>query len=54
LTTKQFVSGGFTLPEAKSHTAWEDENTVLVGTDFGEGSLTDSRLSAPDQALAAR
>ena len=42
LTTKQFVSGGFTLPEAKSHTAWEDENTVLVGTDFGEGSLTDS------------
>jgi prolyl oligopeptidase len=39
---KRFVSGGFVLPEAKSRLDWEDENTLLVGTDFGPGSLTDS------------
>ena len=42
MTTRQFVADGFNLPEAKSDISWEDENTVLVGTDFGEGSLTDS------------
>lgn len=40
--TREFVSGGFELPEAKTQIAWEDENTVLVGTDFGPDSLTDS------------
>jgi prolyl oligopeptidase len=42
MTTRQFVADGFTLPEAKNDISWEDEHTVLVGTDFGEGSLTDS------------
>jgi prolyl oligopeptidase len=42
MTTRQFVSDGFTLPEAKTQIGWEDEDTVLVGTDFGAGSLTDS------------
>jgi prolyl oligopeptidase len=42
MTTRQFVADGFSLPEAKSDISWEDENTMLVGTDFGEGSLTDS------------
>lgn len=42
LTTKSFIEGGFTLPEAKSSISWRDENSVFVGTDFGEGSLTDS------------
>jgi prolyl oligopeptidase len=40
--TKEFVSGGFSLPEAKSSVAWRDENTLWVGTDFGAGSLTSS------------
>ena len=40
--TKQFVSGGFSLPEAKSSVAWRDEDTLWVGTDFGPGSLTTS------------
>lgn len=40
--TRKFVDGGFTLPEAKTHIGWADEDTVLVGTDFGDGSLTDS------------
>jgi len=39
---KAFVEGGFTLPEAKTHVDWLDADTVLVGTDFGPGSLTDS------------
>jgi prolyl oligopeptidase len=42
MTTRQFVADGFYLPEAKSDICWEDEHTVLVGTDFGEDSLTDS------------
>lgn len=42
MRTREFVAGGFELPEAKTQIGWEDENTVLVGTDFGDGSLTDS------------
>ena len=30
------------LKEAKSRVSWKDENTLLVGTDFGPGSLTSS------------
>jgi len=39
---KRFVEDGFTLPEAKSEVSWRDENSLWLGTDFGEGSLTDS------------
>lgn len=42
LEAKAFVEGGFHIPEAKSSIAWKDENTLYLGTDFGEGSLTDS------------
>ncbi len=41
-TGKSFVEGGFELPEAKSSVSWKDEETLWVGTDFGEGSLTES------------
>lgn len=37
-----FVDGGFVIPEAKTGAAWRDRDTLLVGTDFGPGSLTDS------------
>jgi len=40
--TKSFVKGGFALPEAKSAVAWVDADTLLVGTHWGEGSLTAS------------
>ncbi len=43
--TKAFVSaadGGFALEEAKHDVQMVDEDTLLVGTDLGEGSLTDS------------
>jgi prolyl oligopeptidase len=39
---KTFVTGGFELPEAKSSVSWADVNTLYVGTDFGDGSLTTS------------
>ncbi|MCV7043640.1 S9 family peptidase [Mycobacterium frederiksbergense] len=42
MRTREFVTGGFELPEAKTQITWEDANTVLVGTDFGPDSLTDS------------
>ncbi|QCB54471.1 S9 family peptidase [Sphingopyxis sp. PAMC25046] len=41
-TTKSFVEGGFTLPQAKSSVTWEDADTLLVATDYGEGSMTAS------------
>jgi prolyl oligopeptidase len=42
MPTRQFVTDGFTLPEAKSSVTWQDRDTVLIGSDFGEESLTDS------------
>ena len=42
MTTRQFVVDGFNLPEAKSSVGWEGPDTVLVGTDFGPGSMTES------------
>jgi len=42
LTTKDFVPGGFELPEAKGSMYWIDDDHVFVQTNFGEGTLTDS------------
>lgn len=42
IADKGFVDGGFEIAEAKSGVAWADEDTLLVGTDWGEGSLTAS------------
>ncbi|TDI43234.1 MAG: S9 family peptidase [Acidobacteria bacterium] len=39
---KAFIKDGFSLPEAKSQVNWRDANSLWVGTDFGEGSLTTS------------
>lgn len=41
-TTQSFVDGGFMLPQAKSSVTWEDADTLLVATDYGEGSMTAS------------
>jgi prolyl oligopeptidase len=40
--TKSFVEDGFQLPEAKAQMDWKDADTIWVGTDFGDGSLTTS------------
>src|ERR1700727_342256 len=39
---REFIADGFELPEAKSQIGWADPDTVLVGTDFGPGTLTES------------
>lgn len=42
LTSKDFVPGGFVVPEAKSRVSWYGEDALLVGTEWREGSLTNS------------
>ncbi len=42
LRRKTFVPNGFTLPEAKSWGSWLDEDTLLMCSDTGPGSLTQS------------
>jgi prolyl oligopeptidase len=42
LATGKFIEGGFVVPEAKSNVAWVDSDTLLVGTDYGAGTLTKS------------
>jgi prolyl oligopeptidase len=42
LTTAKFVEGGFVVPEAKSSVAWADRDTLVVVTDYGPESLTES------------
>ena len=42
LAANNFVDGGFYVAEAKTNVDWVDANTLLVGSDFGEGSLTSS------------
>ena len=40
LATRTFVVDGFVTPVAKTNVAWIDRDTVLIGTDFGEGTMT--------------
>lgn len=42
IAAKAFVADGYVLPEAKSWIVWETPDSVLVGTDWGPGSLTES------------
>lgn len=39
---KAFVAGGFALPVAKSDVSWVNQDTLLIGTDFGPGTLSKS------------
>ena len=41
-TTKQFIDDGFYIPESKGGASYVDENTLLVSSDFGEGTMTTS------------
>ena len=42
VASKKFVTDGFSLPEAKSHAAWIDRDTIWIGTDLGPGTMTTS------------
>ena len=56
--TKTFVKDGFVTPESKGTMDWVDEDTMIVGVDFGDGTMTDSgypreaRLWERGQALS--
>ena len=39
---KEFVKGGFELPESKGGVAWRDIDTIYLSQDFGAGTLTRS------------
>ena len=40
--TLAFVTGGFSVPTAKTSIAWRNADSLFIGTDFGPGSMTDS------------
>lgn len=40
--TGQFVKDGFITPESKQNSIWLDEDTLLVGTNFGEDTMNES------------
>lgn len=46
IPTRAFVEGGFNTPEAKSTVSWVNQDQVLVSTDFGPGSMTESGYPA--------
>ncbi len=42
LKTGDFVPNGFTLPRSKQDVSWIDKDTLLVGRDWGPGTMTKS------------
>jgi prolyl oligopeptidase len=42
IATRRIVEDGFVVPEAKSSVTWVDQHTLLVATDWSEGTLTES------------
>ena len=42
LATGAFVAGGFLIPHAKQVADWENADSILIGTDWGPGSMTAS------------
>ena len=41
-TTKSFVNNGFSIDESKGGASYWDENTLIVASDFGPGTMTTS------------
>ncbi len=42
LASKSFVKDGFVTSESKGSAQWIDENNLLIGVDFGSGTMTES------------
>ncbi|MGZ8326985.1 MAG: prolyl oligopeptidase family serine peptidase [Allosphingosinicella sp.] len=40
--TRNFVDGGFALPEGKQDADWEDADSIVVARDWGPGTMTES------------
>ncbi|WP_374764171.1 prolyl oligopeptidase family serine peptidase [Yunchengibacter salinarum] len=39
---RAFVENGFKTPESKQWSTWQDEDTLLIATDFGDGTMNES------------
>ncbi len=42
VSKRQFVEGGFTLPNAKQWVAWVDKDTLMIASEFGPDSMNTS------------
>src|SRR6202161_2523695 len=42
LKTGKFVEGGFVLPRGKQNVAWVDKDTLLIGRDWGPGTMSEA------------
>ncbi len=42
LLSRTFLDDGFRVPSAKTGASWGDRDTVLISTDFGDGTMTTS------------
>ena len=42
LPSASFVQGGFSLPRGKQDVAWRDPETLILGRDWGPGTMTES------------
>jgi prolyl oligopeptidase len=42
LKTARFVEGGFALPRGKQRVAWVDKDTLLIGRDWGPGTMSEA------------
>ncbi len=45
VANKSFVAGGFQVPLSKTSIGWEDEDTLLIATNWGEGAMNTSGYS---------
>ena len=42
LKTAKFVEGGFEMPRGKQRLAWMDKDTLLIGRDWGPGTMSEA------------
>ena len=42
LKTAKFVEGGFVMPRGKQRIAWLDKDTLLIGRDWGPGTMSEA------------
>ena len=42
LKTGKFVEGGFVLPHGKQNASWVDKDTLLIGRDWGPGTMSEA------------
>lgn len=42
LKTAKFVDGGFVMPRGKQRLAWLDKDTLLIGRDWGPGTMSEA------------